>query len=162
VGELIQTNGVTGTVREISLFHTVLTKADNVLLTLPNAQIQNSVLVNYSRLGMLRADLTFNIGYDDDLRKAKALLVEMLIGDPRVLGEPPPTVVVQELGENAVALAVRPWVNYTDYWSFRTDFTEKVKHRFDAEGISFPYPQRTIYLHQPGNQEGARPHANPN
>jgi small conductance mechanosensitive channel len=67
VGELVETNGVTGTVREISLFHTVLTKADNTLLTLPNAQIQNNVLVNYSRLGTLRADLTFNISYGDDL-----------------------------------------------------------------------------------------------
>ena len=88
VGELIETNGVIGTVREISLFQTILTKADNKILTLPNAQIQNSVLVNYSRMGTLRADLTFGIGYSDDLRKAKQVLQELVAADPRVLAEP--------------------------------------------------------------------------
>ena len=147
VGELIETNGVLGTVREISLFHTVLTKADNRLLTLPNAQIQNSVLANYSRMGTLRADLTFSIGYDDDLRKAKQVLSELLAADPRVLPEPPAAVVVQGLGDNAVELAIRPWVNYADYWSFRTDTIEKVKLRFDAEGIAFPFPQRDVHVY---------------
>ena len=108
VGEFIETNGVIGTVREISLFHTVLTKADNKLLTLPNAQIQNSVMANYSRMGTLRADLTFSIGYNDDLRKAKQVLAEILAADPRVLPEPPAAVVVQELGDNAVALGNPP------------------------------------------------------
>ena len=90
VGELIESNGVMGTVREIALFQTILTKADNKLLTLPNAQIQNSVLVNYSRMGTLRADLSFNISYTDDLRKAKQLLAEILAADPWVLADPPP------------------------------------------------------------------------
>ena len=115
VGELIETNGVIGTVREISLFHTVLTKADNKLLTLPNAQIQNSVLANYTRMGTLRADLTFSIGYNDDLRRAKQVLAEILAADPRAPPEPPAAVVVQELGDNAVELGIRPWVNYVDY-----------------------------------------------
>lgn len=156
VGELIETNGVLGTVREISLFHTVLTKADNMLLTLPNAQIQNSVLANYSRIGTLRADLTFSIGYDDDLRKAKQVLSELLAADPRVLSEPPAAVVVQGLGDNAVELAIRPWVNYDDYWSFRTDTIEKVKVRFDAEGIVFPFPQRDVHLYYAPAHTGAR------
>ena len=125
VGELIETNGVMGTVREISLFQTILTKADNKILVLPNAQIQNSVLVNYSRIGTLRADLTFGIGYSDDLRKAKEVLHELMTADPRVLAEPAPAVVIQELGDNAVQLAVRPWVNYADYWNFRTDMLGK-------------------------------------
>jgi small conductance mechanosensitive channel len=147
VGELIETNGVMGTVREISLFHTVLTKADNKLLNLPNAQIQNNVLVNYSRLGTLRADMTFGIGYTDDLRKAKQVLEAILAADPRVLPDPPPVVVVQELDDNAVVLAIRPWVKYADYWTFRTDVTERVKLQFDAEGISFPFPQRDVHVH---------------
>jgi small conductance mechanosensitive channel len=146
VGELVETNGVTGTVREISLFHTVLTKADNTLLTLPNAQIQNSVLVNYSRLGTLRADLTFRISYGDDLRKAKDVLLEILSADPRVLAEPPAAVVVSELGDNGIALTVRPWVQYADYWSFRTDLLERVKMRFDTEQITIPLPQREVHL----------------
>jgi small conductance mechanosensitive channel len=147
VGELIESNGVIGTVREISLFYTVLTKADNKLLNLPNAQIQNNVLVNYSRLGTLRADMTFGISYTDDLRKAKQVLEAIIAADPRVLPDPPPVVVVQELGDNAVVLAIRPWVKYADYWTFRTDITEQVKLQFDAEGISFPFPQRDVHVH---------------
>jgi small conductance mechanosensitive channel len=148
VGELVETNGVTGTVREISLFYTVLTKADNSLLTLPNAQIQNNVLVNYSRLGMLRSDLAFNISYGDDLRKAKNILLEILAADPRVLAEPPASVVVTALSDYAVQLTIRPWVQYADYWTFRTDMLERVKMRFDAEGITIPLPQREVYLRE--------------
>ena len=149
VGELIETNGVMGTVREISMFQTILTKADNKILVLPNAQIQNSVLVNYSRMDNLRADLTFGIGYHDDLRKAKEVLMELMAADPRVLADPPPVVVIQELGDNAVQLAIRPWVQNPDYWSFRTEMMEKVKLRFDAEGIGFPFPQRDVHVHYP-------------
>lgn len=149
VGEQIETNGVMGTVREISMFQTILTKADNTILVLPNAQIQNSVLINYSRMGTLRADLTFGIGYGDDLRKAKDVLMELMVADPRVLAEPPPVVVIQSLGDNAVQLAVRPWVNNADYWSFRTEMLEKVKLRFDAEGIGFPFPQRDVHVYYP-------------
>ncbi len=149
VGELIETNGVVGTVREISLFQTILTKADNKILVLPNAQILNSVMINYSRMGTLRADLTFGIRYSDDLRKARQVLQELLAADPRVLAEPSPAVVIQELGDNAVVLAVRPWVNYPDYWSFRTDMLEKVKLRFDAEDIGFPFSQRDVHVYYP-------------
>lgn len=149
VGELIETNGVMGTVREISLFQTIITKADNKILVLPNAQIQNSVLVNYSRMGTLRADLTFGIGYSDDLRKAKGVLLELMAADERVLADPPPVVVIQELGDNAVQLAIRPWVHNADYWNFRNDMLEKVKVRFDAEGIGFPFPQRDVHVHYP-------------
>lgn len=149
VGELIETNGVLGTVREISMFQTILTKADNKILVLPNAQIQNSVLTNYSRMGTLRADLTFGVGYSDDLRRAKEVLMELMRADPRVLEEPAPVVVIQELGDNAVQLAVRPWVHNADYWSFRNDMLEKVKLRFDAEGIGFPFPQRDVHVYYP-------------
>lgn len=154
VGELIETNGVLGTVREISLFQTILTKADNKILVLPNAEIQNSVLINYSRIGTLRADLTFGIGYGDDLRKAKEVLLELLAADERVLIEPAPAVVVQELGDNAVELAMRPWVKYADYWNFRTDMLEKVKMRFDAEGIGFPFPQRDVHVYYAATSTG--------
>ena len=99
------------------------------------------MLINY-RMGTLRADLTFGIRYSDDLRKARQVLQELLAADPRVLAEPSPAVVIQELGDNAVVLAVRPWVNYPDYWSFQTDMLEKVKLRFDAEDIGFPFSQR--------------------
>lgn len=156
VGELIETNGVMGTVREISMFQTIVTKADNKILVLPNAQIQNSVLINYSRMGTLRADLTFGIGYGDDLRKAKEVLMELMKADPRVLAEPAPVVIIQELGDNAVQLAVRPWVHNADYWNFRNDMLEKVKMRFDAEGIGFPFPQRDVhvYYQQAGMGDG--------
>ena len=147
VGELIETNGVVGTVREIALFQTVITKADNKLVTIANAQIQNNVLVNYSRMGILRADVSFDVPYGDDLRKAKRILAELLAADRRVLPDPPAAVVVQELGENGVELAVRPWVAAADYWMVQSDLKEQVILRFEAEGIEFPIPRSDVHVH---------------
>jgi small conductance mechanosensitive channel len=148
VGELIESNGVIGTVREIALFHTILTRADNRLVNLPNAQIQNSVLTNYSRLGKLRADMNFRIDYATDLRTVRQILQEVVTGDPRLLPESPLAIVVQELAEDYVVMAVRPWVRNTDYWQFMADIQELVKLRFDEEGIRFPYSQQDVHIQQ--------------
>ncbi len=102
-------------------------------------------IVNDSRKGTRRLDLVIGVGYQDDLRKVKKVLQALLKEDPRVLADPEPTVAVLELGESSVNFAVRPWVAVDDYWNLHFDTLEKVKLRFDAEGISIPFP-RDLHL----------------
>jgi small conductance mechanosensitive channel len=146
LGELIDANGVLGTVREIQLFSTVLVTGDNKEITIPNSQIQGNNLVNYTRQGRLRIDFVFSVSYADDVRKVKDLLQQILTADQRVLADPAPVVFVQSLDENGVSVAARPWVKPDDYWTVQWDVPEKVKLCFDAEGITIPFPQRDLHL----------------
>ncbi len=116
-GELIGTNAFIGTVEEIQLFNTVLVQGDNKVVILPNSQVQQNGITNYSRMGTLRIDLVFGIDYGDDLRKARQVLEEIMAADPRVLRDPAPQVIVLALGDSSVNLGVRPWVKVQDYWS---------------------------------------------
>jgi small conductance mechanosensitive channel len=153
LGELIEANGVLGTVTEIQLFSTVLVTGDNKEITIPNGEIQGNNMVNYTRQGRLRVDFTFDVSYADDLPKVKRLLAEILAADSRVLAEPPPVIFVQSLGENGVSIAVRPWVKPDDYWSLQWDVPERVKLRFDAEGVTIPFPQRDVRVYGRGAAE---------
>jgi small conductance mechanosensitive channel len=149
LGELIKANGVLGTVKEIQFFSTVLVTGDNLEVTIPNAKIQGDNLLNYTRLGRLRIDFVFGVSYHDDLEKVKQVLYEILNADERVLADPAPFVFVQSLDDSSVTFAVRPWVKPDDYWTLQWDMPGKVKQRFDAEGISIPFPQRDVHLYQP-------------
>jgi small conductance mechanosensitive channel len=153
LGELVEANGVLGTVTEIQLFSTVLVTGDNREITIPNAKIQGNNLLNYSRQGRLRVDFAFDVSYADDLRRVKELLAEVLAADERVLAEPAPLIFAQSLGENGVSIAVRPWVKAEDYWSLQWDIPERVKLCFDAEGITVPFPQRDVRIHDAGAAE---------
>jgi len=146
LGELIKANGVLGTVKEIQFFSTVLVTGDNLEVTIPNAKIQGDNLLNYTRLGRLRIDFVFNVSYRDDLEQVRRVLYEILKADERVLADPAPNVFVQTLDDGRVALAARPWVKSEDYWSLQWDLPERVKVRFDAEGISIPFPQRDVHF----------------
>jgi small conductance mechanosensitive channel len=146
LGELIETNGVMGVVEEIQLFNTVLVTGDNKEVTIPNGMIQDSTLSNYTRRGRLRVDFVFGVSYADDLDKVKQVLRDILAADPRVLAEPAAEVFVQTLADSSVNLAVRPWVQCDDYWSLQGEMPERVKLRFDAEGITMPFPQRDIHV----------------
>jgi small conductance mechanosensitive channel len=147
LGELIETNGVMGEVTEIQLFNTVLVTGDNKEVTIPNGMIQDSTLSNYTRRGRLRVDFVFGVSYADDLDQVKQVLRDILAADPRVLAEPAAEVFVQTLADSSVNLAVRPWVTPDDYWSVQGEMPERVKLRFDAEGITMPFPQRDIHVH---------------
>ena len=92
--------------------------------------------------------MVFGIGYDDDIRKAKEVLQELVDGDERILKDPAPVIAVSELADSSVNFIVRPWVRSADYWGVYWDLTEAVKLRFDRENISIPYPQRHVHLHQ--------------
>ena len=146
LGELIDANGVLGTVREIQFFSTVLITGDNKEITIPNSQIQGNNLINYTRQGRLRVDFVFGVSYTDDVRKVKEVLHEILATDARVLAEPAPVIFVQSLDDSSVSIAARPWVKTEDYWTLQWDIPERVKLRFDAEGITIPFPQRDVHL----------------
>ncbi len=148
VDELIETNGIMGTVKELQLFNTVLLQADQRLVTIPNAKIRDTPLINHSRMGILRVNLEVGIGYDDDLLQAKELLAAMMAEDERILAEPEPQLVVTELGESSVVLAVKPFVNTSDHWAVKCDLIEQIKLRFDEAGITMPYPQQDVHLVQ--------------
>lgn len=148
VGDFVEAAGVSGIVEGIQIFSTQLCTGDNKAIIVPNSSITSSNITNYSAREQRRVDLMFGIGYDDDLRMAKQVLMELVEQDERVLKDPAPVVAVSELGESSVNIIVRPWVNTADYWNVYWDLIEAVKLRFDQENITIPFPQRDVHLHQ--------------
>lgn len=146
VGDFIEAAGVKGTVKEIQIFNTIVNTLDNIRAIIPNAQITGGNVLNYTVNGTRRVDLVVGVSYEDDLKKAKRVIEEVLSGDDRVLKDPSPTVAVYELGDSSVNFVVRPWVKSADYWDTYFDITSKVKLALDENGISIPYPQRDIHL----------------
>ena len=153
VGNLVEAAGVMGTVEEIGIFSTVLNSLDNKRIIVPNGSITGDNIVNFSSNGVLRLDLVFGCGYEDDLREVKAFLQETVMSDPRVLREPVPTVAVNELGDSSVNFVVRPYVRVSDYWPLKWDLIEAVKIGFDDRGFSIPYPQTDMHIQSSGNSE---------
>lgn len=148
-GDFIEAAGITGVVEQLRIFSTVMRTGDNREITVPNSQIYGGTIVNYSARDTRRIDMTFGIGYDDDIKKAKALIKEAMNEDERILKDPEPVILLMELADSSINFAVRPWVNSGDYWVVRGDLMEKVKEKFDANDISIPYPQREVhqYVH---------------
>ena len=128
------------------MFNTVITTIEKSTVTIPNGEILNAHLTNYSKLGYRRADMLFTISYKDDLPKAKQILHEILDAEERVMAEPPAIVGVQELGERGVQIDVWPFVDMPDYIAVRQAISEQVKLRFDEVGITIPFPQRDVHL----------------
>ncbi|MDD0852216.1 mechanosensitive ion channel [Halobacteriovorax sp. GB3] len=147
VGEFIQAQGESGTVKEILLMNTMLTTADNKTIFLPNGPLATGKVVNFSRQDTRRVDLVFGIGYDDDLKKAKDLLLQIANEEERVLKDQPIVVAVNELADSSVNFVFRVFVNKADYWAVYWDTVEKVKLTFDAEGVSIPFPQRDVHVY---------------
>jgi len=148
VGDFIEAAGTSGVVEVIRVFNTQLRTGDNREIIVPNSQIYSGIITNFSAREQRRIDLVIGIGYEDDIRAAKQTLEEILKADIRILNDPAPVILVSELGESSIDLAVRPWVNSADYWNVRSDLLETIKHEFDAKGISIPYPQRDVHMHQ--------------
>lgn len=144
VGDYIEAHGFSGTVSEIQIFATVLKTPDNKKVIVPNAPLSTGALVVYSSEPTRRVDLTFGIGYEDDIDQAKKVILKIIAADRRVLQEPEPFLAVSELAESSVNLVVRVWVNTPDYWGVHFDLLEQVKKTFDEEGISIPFPQQEV------------------
>jgi len=148
VGDYVTAGGVSGTVQQIDIFSTIFLTVDNQKIIVPNAGITSGVITNVNAEPTRRIDLIVGIGYDDDIRKAKNTLEELVRADERIIEDPAPTVAVSELADSSVNLIVRPWVQTGDYWSVRLDLIEKIKLTFDEKGISFPYPQQDVHMYQ--------------
>lgn len=147
VGDYIEGGGMAGTVEEISIFTTHLKSPDNRSIIVPNAKITSDSIVNYSTKEIRRVDLIASVGYSDDIDKVKSVLWDIINSDERVLKDPAPTIALFELADSSVNFVVRPWVKSGDYWNFYFEIYEKIKKRFDAEGISIPFPQQDVHLY---------------
>jgi small conductance mechanosensitive channel len=147
-GDYIEGAGVAGTVEEVQVFTTQLKTPDNKTIIVPNAKLMGDTITNYSAKDTRRVDMVIGVGYGDDLQKVRQILEEILAGDQRVLPDPAAKVAVLELADNSVNFVVRPWVKKEDYWDVYFELTETIKRRFDAEGISIPFPQRDVHLYE--------------
>jgi len=147
-GDFIEAGGVSGVVETIAVFSTTMRTGDNKEVIVPNGQIYGGTIVNYSARDTRRIDLVFGIGYGDDIKQAKDILEAEMAKDERILKDPAPTILVLELADSSINIACRPWVTTGDYWAARSDLLENVKNAFDAAGISIPFPQRDVHLHE--------------
>ena len=145
--DYIEAAGIEGTVESVSVFSTLLRTPDNKSITVPNNQIYSGTITNYSARARRRVDLIIGIGYSDNIRHARNVIMPLFNQDDRILAEPEPRIVVGELGENSINLFIRPWVKTEDYWDVKFDLLEKIKVTFDQQGITIPFPQRDIHLY---------------
>jgi small conductance mechanosensitive channel len=148
VGDWVEAAGIAGSVEEVQILTTVLKTGDNKRVIVPNAQIMNSVITNYSANDTRRVDMVVGVSYDDDLDKVRSTLQDIIAADERVHDEPACTIAVSALADSSVNFVVRPWVATSDYWAVMFDLTEEIKKRFDKENISFPFPQQDVHLHK--------------
>ncbi|MBX2807419.1 MAG: mechanosensitive ion channel [Cellvibrionaceae bacterium] len=147
VGDFIEAQGYSGIVQEIQIFVTILTTVDNKTIIIPNGPLAGGSMINYSTQDKRRVDMTFGIGYNDDIKLAKDTLEQLLQDDPRVLDHEGNLVAVSELADSSVNFVVRAWVDAGDYWGVFFDMQEKVKLTFDQKGLSIPYPQQDVHMH---------------
>ncbi len=147
VGDFIEAAGVSGVAKQLNLVSTTVVTFDNRRLIVPNTKIWEDVIVNVTAERVRRVDLVFGIGYGDDIEKAEGILEAIIAEHPKILDEPEPVVRLHNLGDSSVDFIVRPWVETKSYWEVYWDVTRKVKERFDAEGISIPFPQRDVHFY---------------
>jgi small conductance mechanosensitive channel len=145
VGDLIESQGRTGVVKEIQIFVTILVTPDHKTIILPNGAVANHEITNYATEGTIRVDLDFGIGYGDSIDKAKKALMEVMEQHPLVLKQHQPFVGVHGLGDSSVNLSVRPYTEPKNYWEVYFDLYEKGKKALDQAGIEIPFPQRVVH-----------------
>jgi small conductance mechanosensitive channel len=157
VGDVVTINGQGGTVEEISIFQTRLRGADNQTIVLPNSLVTTDSIINSTPDVRRRVELVIGIGYGDDIDQARAVIMEIIDADPRVLKEPAADVVVYELAANSVNLGVRCHTSNADWFAVKVHLNESIKKAFDAAGISIPFPQRDVHMyhHVAGDAGGA-------
>ena len=147
VGDYIEAGNHAGTVKDIQIFSTVLKTPDNKIVVVPNGSIMNGSIVNYSDQDTRRVDLIISCSYEDDIDKVRSILEDILKKEKRILKDPKPQIAVAELADSSVNFIFRPWVKRTDYLPVYYSLLEEVKKRFDKEGISIPYPQSDVHIH---------------
>jgi small conductance mechanosensitive channel len=147
-GDYITAGGTSGTVDEIGIFATLMHTGDNQRIIVPNSAILGGNIINTSALPTRRINMVFGIGYDDNIGQARDIIMAIMDADERILKDPAASVTVGELAVSSVNLKVRPWVKSADYWSVLPEMLELVKVKFDEAGISIPYPQQDVHMHE--------------
>jgi small conductance mechanosensitive channel len=148
VGDVIDAQGYIGSVKEIQIFNTILKTPDNKTVILPNGGLSTSAMTNFSTEAQRRVDFVFGIGYGDDIDKARAVIDGLIAKDDRIFKDPAPFIAVSELADSSVNFVVRVWADAANYWGIHFDLIENVKKAFDKEGISIPFPQTDVHVHQ--------------
>ena len=148
VGDVIDAGGVSGIVDSMNMLSTTIRTFDNKKMIVPNGKIGGDTITNATASSTRRIDMTFGIGYDDDVVKAQTILERIINKHPLVMKDPAPLVKMNELGDSAINFIARPWAKTGDYWTVFWEVTAAVKQEFDSAGISFPYPQQDVHLHQ--------------
>lgn len=148
VGDFVEAAGIAGIVMQVQILTTILRTPDNKQIVVPNGQIMNSIITNYSTNDTRRIDMIIGVSYGDDIDKVKATLKDLVESDNRILKDPECQIAVSALADSSVNFVVRPWVNTADYWAVNFDLTEAIKKRFDQENISIPFPQRDVHVYQ--------------
>lgn len=146
VGDLVEIAGKTGVAEEIGVFSTTMKTADNRQIVIPNGQIMGESIINYTAKPIRRVDLSIGVSYDDDLKKARQVMLDTVATHPKVLDDPAPSLLLTELGDSSVNFSVRPWCKTPDYWTVYGDLLEQLKVNLEAAGCSIPYPQRDVHL----------------
>lgn len=145
VGDFIEGQGVSGTVKEIQIFHSVLSTPDNKIVYVPNGSLSSGAVTNYSREDKRRVDWTFGVEYGQDFEKVKSIIEGIIAKDSRILQEPAPFVALTALADSSVNIVVRVWVESPNFWPVYFEINQQVYATFNSEGISFPFPQLTIH-----------------
>ena len=148
VGDAIDAGGVNGVVESMNMLSTTIRTFDNKIVIVPNGKIGGDTITNATATETRRVDLVFGIGYSDDIDKAEAVLTKLVTEHPLVLADPAPVVKLNELADSSVNFVVRPWTKTGDYWTVYWDLVKGVKQAFDREGISIPFPQQDVHIHQ--------------
>ena len=147
VGDLIESQGNLGTVKEIQIFNTILTTFQNKTIILPNASVSSNSITNVSANGTVRVDLQIGISYDSSIDDAKEVLLKMMNDNPKVLNDPAPSIGVCALADSSVNLQMMPWCKCEDYWDIFFGIQEEAKKALDNNNITIPFPQRDIHIH---------------
>ena len=146
VGDYVEAGGAAGAVEEVGIFTTIIKTPDNKKVIVPNSGVTGGNITNYSANPVRRVDIVAGVSYGDDIDKVKKVLSEIQAEDERILKDPAPMIGLVELGDSSVNFTVRSWVKTADYWNVFFDTQEKIKKRFDAEGISIPFPQQDVHI----------------
>lgn len=146
VGDYIEANNASGTVREISVFYTILLTVDNKVITVPNGGLTNSVITNYSSEELRRVDIDVSADYNCEIYFVKTTMLNVVETCDKALKTPEPVAVINEFGQNAIKYSLRVWVKSEDYWDVRFELTEKVRNSFKDKNINIPYPQMDVHI----------------
>ena len=150
IGDLVEIAGHTGEIEEIKIFSTIIKTKDNRQIIIPNGQVTSDPIVNHTAKPIRRVDIAMGVGYEDDLKKARNIMMKVMQAHPLVLEDPAPSMLMTELADSSVNFSVRPWAKTGDYWSVYGDMLEQFKAELEAGGCNIPYPQTDVHLHKVG------------